>query len=79
MPIIKASNIYEDIFKPLSLREGNYFCRVIGIKDEQNYNDTIAFLDSKFKELNNKSIIFTSTIQNPYNEDLVKFYIPIIT
>lgn len=72
LPIIKASNIYEDIFKPLSLREGNYFCRVIGIKDEQNYNDTIAFLDSKFKELNNKSIIFTSTIQNPYNEDLVK-------
>ncbi len=60
------------MFKSLSLREGNYFCRIIGVKDEQSYNDTIAFLDSKLKELKNKSIIFGSTIPNPYSEDLVK-------
>ncbi|WP_027623812.1 YceG family protein [Clostridium lundense] len=72
MSIIKANNIYEDIFKTLSLREGNYFCRVIGVRNEQDYNNTIAFLDSKLKELDNESIIFTSTIPNPYNEDLVR-------
>lgn len=72
MRIIKTNNIYEDMFKPSTLRDGNYFCRIIGVKDEQSYDDNIAFLDSKLKELNNKSIIFSSTIPNPYNKDLVK-------
>lgn len=70
MTIIKSNNIYEDIFKPLSLREGTFFYRVLGVKDEESYNNALAYLDYKFKELTNSIIIFTTSIPNPNSEEL---------
>ena len=47
MTIIKAMNIYEDLFRPVSLRNGNYFYQMQGIYDEQAYNDFLALVSSK--------------------------------
>lgn len=47
MTIIKAMNIYEDLFRPVSLRNGNYFYQMQGIYDEQVYNDFLALVSSK--------------------------------
>lgn len=47
MAIIKAINIYEDLFRPISLRNGNYFYQMQGIYEEQAYNDFLALAASK--------------------------------
>ena len=65
-----TNNIFEDIFKPLDLRNGTYFYRILGTDDEKKYNDTIAYLDYELKNYSGKHLLFKTGIENPTAEDI---------
>lgn len=71
MAIIKALNIFEDLFRPISLRNGNYFCQVQGVYDEQTYNDFLALVDSKTQETEEQTALIPLPLPIPTDRMLI--------
>lgn len=71
MAIIKAINIFDDLFKPPILRNGSYFCQVKGIDDEQSYNDFLALLAQKADMPSEQILLLETPIPAPNNRLLI--------
>jgi hypothetical protein len=71
MGIIRSAHIFEDLFKSSHIRTGNYFCNIVGIAEEQSYNDLLALINHKFKNTAYQSLLFTDSIPKPNDRDLI--------
>lgn len=70
--IIKAVNIFEDLYRPATLRNGNYFYQLQGIDNEQSYNDFLALADKKSKESSEMLILKEFPLTAPNNRVLIE-------
>lgn len=71
MTIIKSLNIFEDVFRPVTLRNGNYFCQLHGIGDEETYNDFLALAASKAEKPAEQTVLLALPLALPTNQLLI--------
>lgn len=70
--IIKAMNIFEDLFRQAQTRNGNYFCQMQGIDDEQSYNDFLALAHKKSKDPSEMVLLTALPLAAPDNRVLIQ-------
>lgn len=55
-------NLVSEFFNRNSVIPENYFCHIKGIDNNEHYNDTLALFHNRLQKLENKHLLFSSTL-----------------